>query len=55
LSEPEFIARITDSDRIGQAVIRHKNGSPVPVSYMVIASRGQELPYYIGLVWPQHA
>jgi PAS domain S-box-containing protein len=50
-SQADFIHQITDGRRLGEAVIRHKDGSAVPVSYMVIPSQVSELPCYIGLVW----
>jgi PAS domain S-box-containing protein len=52
LSQAEFVERITDDRRVGEAVIRRKDGTPLPVSYVVIPSRLSELPCYIGLVWP---
>jgi len=55
LSQAEFIEQITERGRLGQAVIRRKDGTPLPVSYMVIRSRVSQVPCYIGLVWPQHA
>jgi PAS domain S-box-containing protein len=51
MSQVDFIHRITDGHRSGEAEIRHKNGATVPVSYMVIPSQISELPCYIGLVW----
>jgi PAS domain S-box-containing protein len=55
VGEADFIHRITDGHHLGEAVIRHKDGTPVPVSYMLIPSQVSELPCYIGLVWPQPA
>jgi len=56
LSHGEYIERITEGDRrLGEAVIRHKDGNSVPVSYMVIPSEVSELPCYIGLVWPRES
>jgi PAS domain S-box-containing protein len=52
MSQVDFIHRITEGHRrLGEAVIRHKDGTEVPVSYMVIPSQVSELPCYIGLVW----
>jgi PAS domain S-box-containing protein len=53
MSQADFIHEITDGRRLGEAVISHKDGSHVPVSYMVIPSEVSELPCYIGLVWPR--
>lgn len=60
MSQVDFIHRITERHGLGQAVIRHKNGTPLPVSYMLIPSQYtlisspvSQLPCYIGLVWPQ--
>lgn len=55
MSQAEFIARITDGERLGHAVIRRKDGTALSVSYMLIASQASQLPCYIGLVWPQEA
>jgi PAS domain S-box-containing protein len=54
-SEADFFHRITDGHHLGEAVIRHKDGTAVPVSYMLIPSQASELPCYIGLVWSQPA
>jgi PAS domain S-box-containing protein len=53
LSQAEFIERITDQPGPGETVIRRKDGTHLPVSYLVIPSRLAELPCYIGLVWPR--
>ena len=53
MSQAEFIDRITQRHHLGQAVIRHKDGTPLPVSYMLVPSHASQLPCYIGLVWPQ--
>lgn len=53
MSQAEFIDRITESRTIGQAVIRHKDGTRLPVFYVLIPSQVSELPCYIGLVWRQ--
>jgi len=53
LSQAEFIERITERQQIGHAVIRRKDGTPLPVTYMVIPSQVSQLPCYIGLVWPR--
>ena len=53
MSQAEFIAQITDSERLGHALIRRKDGTAVAVSYMLIPSHAARLPCYIGLVWPQ--
>lgn len=56
LSQTDFIHRITEGHRrLGEAVIRPKDGTDVPVSYMVIPSQVSELPCYIGLVWPRES
>jgi PAS domain S-box-containing protein len=55
LSQAEFIDRITESRTIGHAVIRHKDGTSLPVFYVLIPSQVSELPCYIGLVWRQAA
>jgi PAS domain S-box-containing protein len=52
-SQGDFIHHLTGGRRLGEAVIRHKDGSAVPVSYMIIPSEVSELPCYIGLVWPR--
>jgi PAS domain S-box-containing protein len=54
-SQAEFIHRITERRSIGQAVIRHKDGTSLPVFYVLIPSQVSELPCYIGLVWRQEA
>jgi hypothetical protein len=46
---------ITDGHRLGQTVIRRRDGETVPVSYMVIPSEVSALPCYIGLVWRREA
>jgi PAS domain S-box-containing protein len=51
MSQADFIHGITDGHRLGQTVIRRRDGETVPVSYMVIPSEVSELPCYIGLVW----
>ena len=54
LSHADFIERITEGHpRLGEAVIHHKDGNSLPVSYMVIPSEVSELPCYIDLVWPR--
>jgi PAS domain S-box-containing protein len=55
MSQADFVHRITAGHHLGEAEIRHKDGTPVPVSYMVIPSEVSELPCYIGLVWPRKA
>jgi PAS domain S-box-containing protein len=55
MGQVDFIDRITERRSIGQAVIRHKDGTPVPVFYVLIPSQVSELPCYIGLVWKQEA
>ena len=54
-SQPDFIDRVTERRSVGQAVIRHKDGTPLPVFYVLIPSQVAELPCYIGLVWKQGA
>jgi PAS domain S-box-containing protein len=54
-SQADFIHRITEDRHLGQAVIRHKDGTPLSVSYLLIPSQVSQLPCYIGLVWPQRA
>lgn len=44
LSQAAFMERITDRERLGQAVIRRKDGTALPVSYMVIPSEASGLP-----------
>jgi len=53
LSQAEFIDSITEYRGLGEAVIRRKDGTALPVSYMVIPSQLSQLPCYIGLVWPR--
>jgi hypothetical protein len=53
LSQAEFIESITGHRRIDRAVIRRKDGTALPVSYLLISSEVSQLPIYIGLVWPQ--
>jgi PAS domain S-box-containing protein len=53
LSQAEFIDPITQHHHLGQTVIRHKDGTSLPVSYMLVPSHASQLPCYIGLVWPQ--
>jgi PAS domain S-box-containing protein len=55
LSQAEFIERISDHASLGDAVIRRKDGTSLPVSYLVIRSEVSQLPCYIGIVWPQDA
>jgi len=54
-SQAEFIHRVTERRSIGQAMIRHKDGTALPVFYLLIPSQVSELPCYIGLVWRQEA
>ena len=54
-SQADFIERVTERRSLGRAVIRHKDGTPLPVFYVLIPSRVAELPCYIGLVWEQEA
>jgi PAS domain S-box-containing protein len=53
LSQAEFIERATETRRLGDAVIRRKDGASVTVSYLLTPSRLSQQPCYIGLVWPQ--
>lgn len=53
MSPAQFIERISQRHHLGEAMLRHKDGTPLPVSYMLIPSRLSQLPCYIGLVWPQ--
>jgi PAS domain S-box-containing protein len=53
MSQAEFIDRITQRHHLGQAVIRQKDGTPRPVSYMLVRTQVSQLPCYVGLVWPQ--
>ena len=53
MSQADFMHRLTEGLRLGEAVIRHKDGHSVPVSYLVVPSEVSELPCYIGLVWPR--
>jgi PAS domain S-box-containing protein len=55
MSQAEFIDRITHLDHVGQIEIIRKDGTPLPVSYLVVPTEVSELPYYIGLVWPQES
>ena len=55
MSAADFIHHITEGRGLGQAVIRHKDGTTIPISYMVIPSEVSELPCYIGLVWTREA
>jgi PAS domain S-box-containing protein len=52
IDQAEFIRRITEHQQIGEAVIRRKDGTPLPVSYMVIPTEISGRPCYVGLVWP---
>jgi PAS domain S-box-containing protein len=53
MSQAEFIERITDREHLGQAVVRRKDGTPLPVSYMLIPTQVSQFPCYIGLIWPR--
>jgi PAS domain S-box-containing protein len=53
IDQAEFIRRITDHRQLGQAVIRRKDGTPLPVSYMVIPTEVSGRACYVGLVWPR--
>jgi PAS domain S-box-containing protein len=55
LGQAEFIERVTAHHTLGQAVIRRKDGTALPVSYMLTPSQVSQLPCHIGLVWPQDA
>jgi PAS domain S-box-containing protein len=55
MSQAEFIERITEQQGLGQVVIHRKDGTPLPVSYMIIPSEAAQMPCYIGLIWPQDA
>jgi PAS domain S-box-containing protein len=52
IDQAEFIRRVTDHQQLGQAVIRRKDGTALPVSYMVIPTEVSGRPCYLGLVWP---
>jgi len=54
-SQADFIERVTERRGLGRAVIRHKDGTSLPVFYVLIPSRLEELPCYIGLVWKHEA
>jgi len=55
MSQAEFIDRITHLDHVGQIEIIRKDGTPLPVSYLVVPTEVSELPYYIGLVWQKES
>jgi PAS domain S-box-containing protein len=55
LSQAEFIERITQLQHVGHVEIIRKDGTPLPVSYLVVPTEVSGRPYYIGLVWPQES
>jgi PAS domain S-box-containing protein len=55
MSQADFIDRITEHRSLGQAVIRRKDGTALPVFYVLIPSQVSDLPCYIGLVWERDA
>jgi PAS domain S-box-containing protein len=55
MSQAEFIDRVTEHRSVGRTVILHKDGTTLPVFYVLIPSQLSELPCYIGLVWRQEA
>lgn len=55
MSQADFIDLVTERRSLGQAVIRHKDGTPVSVFYVLIPSQVSELPCYIALLWQQTA
>ena len=55
MGQAEFIDRVTEHRSVGRTVIVHKDGTTLPVFYVLIPSQLSELPCYIGLVWRQEA
>jgi PAS domain S-box-containing protein len=55
MSQAEFIDRVTEHRSVGRTVIVHKDGTALPVFYVLIPSQVSELPCYVGLVWRQEA
>ena len=55
MSQADFIDLVTERRSLGQAVIRHKDGTPLPIFYVLIPSQVSELPCYIALLWQQTA
>ena len=55
MSQAEFIDRVTEHRSVGRTVIVHKDGTTLPVFYVLIPSQLSELPCYVGLVWRQEA
>jgi PAS domain S-box-containing protein len=53
MSQAEFIDSVTEHRSIGRTVIVHKDGTALPVFYVLIPSQVSELPCYVGLVWKQ--
>ncbi len=55
MSQAEFIDRVTEHRSVGRTVIVHKDGTTLPVFYVLIPSQLSELPCYVGIVWRQEA
>jgi PAS domain S-box-containing protein len=55
IDQAEFITRITEHRQLGEAVIRRKDGTALPVSYLVIPTEMSGRLCFVGLVWAREA